>query len=130
MVHCFERSTEGTCKAIKARAAGNHDVLDHVIECHDAEVAEHGTNGDYTEDTDGDPSKVRMDSTEVTSKALKTREANNHVVIDRAIGSRDVEKIELGTEEDERTDEDGYPWFAARVICHWLTTTMERDNTL
>ena len=41
-----------------------------------------------------------------------------------------AQDVDGGVFGSEANDEDTYPWYSARVICHWIIERMERDGTM
>ena len=66
----------------------------------------------------------------MTDDSIRTRAIHNHDVYDHELMHHAVAKDDVGNSEEVIEDEDNYPWFSARVICHWLVERIKRDNTL
>ena len=78
----------------------------------------------------GNDHQVEDNPAEVTDDSIRTRAIHNHDVYDHELMYHAVTKDDVGTSEGVIEDEDNYPWFSARVICHWLVERIKHDNTL
>ena len=121
---------EATSKRIKVREPNDQDVPDPALGGYEDKRIKLGTNQGYIRTMRGYPYQRGSEQFEAEGEVFKAREANNQDVDDPAIECRDAEKTEPDADESETDEEDGYPWFAARVVCYWLTKRMAKEQIL
>ena len=126
---CGVKPEETSDQMIEAREPNDQDVLDPELGSHAEERVESDVNEGDTRETHGYPNQPASLLTNAEGEALKAREVNNQDVYDPAIGYHQAEKAKPNAEGGKATEEDGYPWFATRVICHWLKERVKKHGT-
>ena len=86
-------------------------------------------NYQFNEDH-GKRQPVGSNSNGATPDGIQARELPSHVVNDHAIEDHAVKRTRVGAPGDETELQDYYPWFSARVVCHWIAQRIEKEVTL
>ena len=90
----------------------------------------HKRHDNKTKEDHGERQPVGSNSNGATPDGIQARELPNHVVNDHAIEDHAVKRTQVGAPGGETEHQDRYPWFSARVVCHWLVQRMKQENTL